>query len=160
MVVKEVDMFHSFQCLDEERHRLSTGDSNLLAMFCIPILSLLIMWCTGSNSQPVMSQPPSASVSPGNAVKLPCVMSSGFQISGYAVYWYQQRPGNPPRYLLYYTSDSSKHQGSGVPSRFSGSKDTSSNTGYLNVAGALAEDEADYYCAVGHSGACHSDTIR
>ncbi|XP_015284036.1 PREDICTED: immunoglobulin iota chain-like, partial [Gekko japonicus] len=127
-------------------------------MFWSPMLSLFIMWCTGSDSQPVLTQPSLASVSPGDPKKLSCVMGSGFSISGYTVYWYQQKPGNPPRYLLYYYSDSSKHQGSGVPSRFSASKDTSSNTCYLNNAGALAEDEADYYCAVWHSNACHSDT--
>ncbi|KAL8180366.1 UNVERIFIED_CONTAM: hypothetical protein K2H54_021679 [Gekko kuhli] len=129
-------------------------------MLWAPILSLLIMCCTGSNSQPVMSQPPSATVSPGNTVKLSCVMSSGFQISGYYVSWYQQKPGNPPRYLLYYYSDSDKHQGSGVPSRFSGSKDISSNTGHLTITGALPEDEADYYCGTWLGYACHSETIR
>ncbi|KAL8180367.1 UNVERIFIED_CONTAM: hypothetical protein K2H54_021687 [Gekko kuhli] len=122
-------------------------------MLWVSILSLLIMWCTGLNSQPVMSQPPSATVSPGNTVKLSCVMSSGFQISAHDTYWYQQKLGNPPRFLLYYYSDSSKRQGPGVPSRFSGSKDASSNTGYLTITGALAEDEADYYCATWHSGA-------
>uniref|UniRef100_A0A8D0L941 Ig-like domain-containing protein n=1 Tax=Sphenodon punctatus TaxID=8508 RepID=A0A8D0L941_SPHPU len=111
--------------------------------------------------QSLLTQPSSASVSPGNTVKLSCAMSSGTSISGYAVYWYQQKPGSPPRYLLYYNSDSSKHQGDGVPARFSGSKDTSSNNGYLTISGALAEDEADYYCAVwdGNSNTCHSDTV-
>uniref|UniRef100_A0A8C4WFF8 Ig-like domain-containing protein n=1 Tax=Gopherus evgoodei TaxID=1825980 RepID=A0A8C4WFF8_9SAUR len=129
-------------------------------MLWAPLIVLLGTWCTGSSSQPVLTQPPSASVSPGNTVKLSCTMSSGTSISDYTVYWYQQKPGNSPRYLLYYYSDSSKGQGSGVPARFSGSKDTSSNTGYLTISGALAEDEADYYCAVWHSGAAHSDTDR
>ncbi|KAL8180372.1 UNVERIFIED_CONTAM: hypothetical protein K2H54_021710 [Gekko kuhli] len=119
-------------------------------MFWPPLLSLLVLWCTGSDSQPVLSQSPSASVSSGSTVKLSCVMGSGFSINGYHVYWYQQKTGNPPRYLLRYYSDSSKHQGSGVPSRFSGSKDTSANTGYLTITGSLADDEADYYCATYH----------
>uniref|UniRef100_A0A8C4WGC4 Ig-like domain-containing protein n=1 Tax=Gopherus evgoodei TaxID=1825980 RepID=A0A8C4WGC4_9SAUR len=113
-----------------------------------------------SSSQSVLTQPTSESVSPGNTVKLSCTMSSGTSISDYYVHWYQQKPGNSPRYLLYYKSDSDKHQGSGVPARFSGSKETSSNTGYLTISGVLAEDEADYYCAVWHSNACHSDTDR
>ncbi|KAH0625600.1 hypothetical protein JD844_015182 [Phrynosoma platyrhinos] len=67
-------------------------------MFWTPTLSLVfMMWCTGSRSQPTLTQPPSASISPGNTVKLSCAMSSGFSISGYNVYWYQQKPGNAPR---------------------------------------------------------------
>ncbi|XP_042297387.1 immunoglobulin mu heavy chain-like [Sceloporus undulatus] len=53
-----------------------------------------------SKSQPTLTQPPSTSIAPGNTVKLPCAMSSGSSISGYNVYWYQQKPGNAPRYLL------------------------------------------------------------
>ncbi|XP_074869145.1 uncharacterized protein LOC142022821 [Carettochelys insculpta] len=128
-------------------------------MLWAPLIVLLGMWCTGSRSQSLLTQPPLASVSPGNTVKLSCTMSSGTSISGYNVYWYQQKPGNPPRYLLRYKSDSDKHQGSGVPARFSGSKDTSSNAGYLTISGALAEDEADYYCVVWHNDAYHSDTV-
>ncbi|EMP39640.1 Immunoglobulin iota chain [Chelonia mydas] len=127
-----------------------------------PLLLALFTYCSGSSSQPVVTQPPSVSVSPGNTVKLSCTMSSGTSISDYYVSWYQQKPGNSPQYLLYYYSDSSKGQGSGVPARFSGSKDTASNAGYLTISGALAEDEADYYCAVIKSGTAvpHSATDR
>uniref|UniRef100_A0A8C3FT06 Ig-like domain-containing protein n=1 Tax=Chrysemys picta bellii TaxID=8478 RepID=A0A8C3FT06_CHRPI len=129
-----------------------------------PLLLMLLTYCSGSlaHSQTVVTQPPSVSVSPGNTVKLSCTLSSGTGIGDYYVSWYQQKPGNSPRYLLYYYSDSSKGQGSGVPARFSGSKDTSSNAGYLTISGALAEDEADYYCTVRKSGTgvLHSDTDR
>uniref|UniRef100_A0A674JIF0 Ig-like domain-containing protein n=1 Tax=Terrapene triunguis TaxID=2587831 RepID=A0A674JIF0_9SAUR len=116
-----------------------------------PLLLTLLTYCSGvSSSQPVLTQLPSVSVSPGNTVKLSCTMSSGTSIGDYYVYWYQQKPGNSPRYLLYYYTDSSKGQGSGVPARFS---DTSSNAGYLTISGVLVEDEADYYCAVWHNSA-------
>ncbi|EMP39962.1 Immunoglobulin omega chain [Chelonia mydas] len=117
---------------------------------------------SGSSSQPVVTQPPSVSVSPGNTVKLSCTGSSGTSIADYYMSWYQQKPGNSPRYLLNYYSDSDKYQGSGVPARFSGSKDTSSNAGYLTISRALAEDEADYYCTVWKSGTAvpHSATDR
>ncbi|KAF7234612.1 Immunoglobulin lambda variable 5-37, partial [Varanus komodoensis] len=104
-----------------------------------------------SHSQLVLTQPPSASVSPGNTVRLTCTFSSGVSISGYPVQWFQQKPGSPPRYLLTYYSDSSKHQGSGVPTRFSGSKDTSTNSGILTISGVQVEDEADYYCGTAHA---------
>ncbi|XP_016851595.1 immunoglobulin lambda variable 5-39 [Anolis carolinensis] len=123
--------------------------------WCATLSLLFMVWCSGARSQPSLTQPRSASVSLGGTMKLSCAMSSGFNIGSYSVYWYQQKPGSAPRYLLWFNSDSSKHQGTGVPSRFSGSKDTSRNTGYLNIAGTLAEDEADYHCAVWHSNACH-----
>ncbi|CAM5161520.1 unnamed protein product [Eretmochelys imbricata] len=131
-------------------------------MLWAPLIILLGTWSTGTSSQPVVTQPPSASVSPGNTVKLSCTMSSGTSISGYAVSWYQQKPGNPPRSLLYDCSDSSKGQGSGVPARFSGSKDTARNAGYLTVSGALAEDEVIFTVRCGRvAGAVpHSATDR
>ncbi|KAL8180361.1 UNVERIFIED_CONTAM: hypothetical protein K2H54_021621 [Gekko kuhli] len=109
------------------------------------------MCCIGSYSQPALSQPPSASVSSGTTTKISCLGTSGFSISDSYMAWYQQKSGDRPRFLLWYYSDSSKGQGSGVPSRFSGSKDTSRNTFYLTITGVQAEDEADYYCG-GHQG--------
>ncbi|KAL8180357.1 UNVERIFIED_CONTAM: hypothetical protein K2H54_021568 [Gekko kuhli] len=112
----------------------------------------------GLHTQLVLSQPPSASVTLGNTVQLSCTMGRETSIETYRVSWYQKKPGIPPRFLLRFTSDSDKVQGSGVPSRFSGSKDTSSNAGYLTIAKTVAEDEADYFCAVHPS--YHSDTGR
>ncbi|CAM4661339.1 unnamed protein product, partial [Caretta caretta] len=131
-------------------------------MLWAPLIILLGTWSTGTSSQPMVTQLPSASVSAGNTVKLSCTMSSGTSISGYAVSWYQQKAGNSPRSLLYYYTDSSKDQGSGVPARFSGSKDTARTAGYLTISGALAEDEADYYGAVRKNGGAvpHSATDR
>ena len=111
----------------------------------------------------MLTQPPSLSASPGATARLTCALSSGFSVGSYGIYWFQQKPGSPPRYLLYYYSDSSKHQGSGVPSRFSGSKDTSANAGLLTISGLQPEDEADYYCATGHgsgSSYSHSQWLR
>uniref|UniRef100_A0A8C4L1L0 Ig-like domain-containing protein n=1 Tax=Equus asinus TaxID=9793 RepID=A0A8C4L1L0_EQUAS len=100
--------------------------------------------------QPVLTQPSSLSASPGASARLTCTLSSGFGVDGYWIYWYQQKPGNPPQYLLYYKSDSDKHQGSGVPSCFSGSKDASATAGLLLISGIQPEDEADHYCATAH----------
>ena len=104
----------------------------------------------GSLSQPVLTQPPSLSASPGASARLTCTLSSGFSVGSYTIRWFQQKPGSPPRFLLYYKSDSDKYQGSGVPSRFSGSKDASANAGLLTISGLQPEDEADYYCATYH----------
>ncbi|XP_023561623.1 immunoglobulin lambda-1 light chain-like [Octodon degus] len=101
---------------------------------------------------------PSLSAAPGASARLTCTLSSGISVGGYHIYWYQQKLGSPPRFLLYYKSDSDKYQGSGIPSRFSGSKDTSANAGVLHISALQPEDEADYYCAIWHNSASHSDT--
>ncbi|VTJ91164.1 Hypothetical predicted protein, partial [Marmota monax] len=111
-----------------------------------------------SLSQPVLTQPSSLSASPGASSKLTCTLSSGFTVGSYWIYWYQQKPGSPPKYLLSYYSESSKNQDTGVPSHFSRSKDTSANAGVLQISGLQLEDEADYYCAVEHNNAFHSET--
>uniref|UniRef100_A0A8P0NYY4 Ig-like domain-containing protein n=1 Tax=Canis lupus familiaris TaxID=9615 RepID=A0A8P0NYY4_CANLF len=115
-----------------------------------PLFLTLLAHCTGSLSQLVVTQPPSLSASLGSSARLTCTLSSGFSVGSYSVTWFQQKPGSPLWYLLYYHSDSDKHQGSRVPSRFSGSKDTSANAGLLLISGLQPEDEADYYCASAH----------
>uniref|UniRef100_A0A8C9DE39 Ig-like domain-containing protein n=1 Tax=Prolemur simus TaxID=1328070 RepID=A0A8C9DE39_PROSS len=107
----------------------------------------------GSLSQPVLTQPPSLSASPGASARLTCTLRSDISVGGKDLYWHQQKPGSPPQYLLRYYSDSDKHQGSGVPSRFSGSKDASANAGILHISGLQPEDEADYYCLIWHNSA-------
>uniref|UniRef100_A0A8C8YNI3 Ig-like domain-containing protein n=1 Tax=Prolemur simus TaxID=1328070 RepID=A0A8C8YNI3_PROSS len=123
-----------------------------------PLFLVLLSHC--SLSQPVLTQPPSLSASPGASARLTCTLRSDISVGGYTIYWYQQKPGGPPRYLLYYYSDSSKHQGSGVPSRFSGSKDASANAGILHISGLQPEDEADYYCAIWHNSSSGGVTQR
>uniref|UniRef100_A0A671F411 Ig-like domain-containing protein n=1 Tax=Rhinolophus ferrumequinum TaxID=59479 RepID=A0A671F411_RHIFE len=120
-------------------------------MAWFPVLLVLVSHCTGSLSQPVLTQPPSLSASPGASARLTCTLSSGVVVGGYVIAWYQQKSGSPPQYLLGFKSDSDKVQGSGVPSRFSGSKDTSANAGLLLISGLQPEDEAEYYCAAWHS---------
>uniref|UniRef100_A0A8D2J6D7 Ig-like domain-containing protein n=1 Tax=Varanus komodoensis TaxID=61221 RepID=A0A8D2J6D7_VARKO len=101
------------------------------------------------SAQHVLTQPPSQSVSPGQTVKLPCGtvtiscrLSTGSIVDGNYPAWYQQKPGRKPQMLIHTTSN----RPSGVPARFSGSR--SGRTMSLTITGALAEDEADYYCGV------------
>nr|4EOW_L Chain L, MB007 IgG1 Fab fragment light chain [Homo sapiens] len=90
--------------------------------------------------QSVLTQPPSASGTPGQSVNISCSGSSS-NIGNSYVYWYQQLPGTAPKLLIYRNN----RRPSGVPDRFSGSKsDTSAS---LAISGLRSEDEADYYCA-------------
>ncbi|XP_037353409.1 immunoglobulin iota chain-like [Talpa occidentalis] len=118
-------------------------------MSWIPVLLGLLICCTGSSPQPVLNQPPSMSSSLGTTIHLPCTLSSDHDIGIYNIYWYQQRPGHPPRFLLSYFSHSDKMLGPKIPPRFSGSKDMTTNTGYLSISDLQPEDEGMYYCALG-----------
>lgn len=89
----------------------------------------------------MLTQPGSVSGSPGQKAIISCTRSSG-SIGNYYVYWHQQRPGSAPITVIY---DDNKRP-SGVPDRFSGSIDSSSNSAYLTISGLQPEDEADYYC--------------
>ncbi|XP_063459154.1 immunoglobulin lambda-1 light chain-like isoform X2 [Pan paniscus] len=105
------------------------------------LLLTLLTQGTGSWAQSALTQPPSASRSPGQSVTISCTGTSS-DIGGYNyVSWYQQHPGKAPKLMIYEVSK----RPSGVPDRFSGSK--SGNTASLTVSGLQAEDEADYYCS-------------
>nr|ADE43519.1 anti-2,4,6-trinitrotoluene scFv antibody 1-2 [synthetic construct] len=94
----------------------------------------------GGGSQPVLTQSPSASGTPGQRVIISCSGSSS-NIGTHGVNWYQHLPGTAPKLLLY----SNGQRPSGVPDRFSGSK--SGTSASLAISGLQSEDEADYYCA-------------
>uniref|UniRef100_G1L5B2 Immunoglobulin V-set domain-containing protein n=1 Tax=Ailuropoda melanoleuca TaxID=9646 RepID=G1L5B2_AILME len=107
--------------------------------------------CFSPIAQPGLTQPPSFSASLGSST-VTCTLSSQFCVGGSYIYWFQQHPGSHPRYLLDYSSDSDKHQDSGVPSRFSRSKDTSANAGLLLLSGLQPKDKADCFWATAHGG--------
>lgn len=47
-------------------------------------------------SQPVLTQPTLFSASPGAFARFAYTMSNGFSVSGFYIYWYQQKPGALP----------------------------------------------------------------
>uniref|UniRef100_K7FLT5 Ig-like domain-containing protein n=1 Tax=Pelodiscus sinensis TaxID=13735 RepID=K7FLT5_PELSI len=119
-----------------------------------PLLLALLTYCSGVRSQPVVTQEPSMSVTPGGAVTLSCSLSTGAITSGNYPGWFQQKPGSAPRLLIYSTNN----RPSGIPARFSGA--ISSNDAALTITGVQAEDEADYYCIIWTGSALHSDPVR
>ncbi|XP_037065744.1 immunoglobulin lambda-1 light chain-like isoform X3 [Peromyscus leucopus] len=105
-------------------------------------LLFFLLHCTGSFSQPVLTQSPSASASLGATAKLTCTLSS--EHSTYTIHWYQQHPDKAPKDVMYLESDGSHGKGDGIPDRFSGS--SSGAHRYLSISNMQLEDEADYIC--------------
>uniref|UniRef100_A0A8C6XGZ7 Ig-like domain-containing protein n=1 Tax=Naja naja TaxID=35670 RepID=A0A8C6XGZ7_NAJNA len=104
-------------------------------------LLFLLTYFTGAWGQFTMTQPPSLSVSPGGTVRITCTRAGG-SIASYYVSWYQQKPGTKPLAVIYEDTE----RPSGIPERFSGSVDSSSNSATLSISNVEPEDEADYYC--------------
>ncbi|XP_038201014.1 immunoglobulin iota chain [Arvicola amphibius] len=113
------------------------------------VLIMLLAHLTGCGPQLVLHQPPSASSLLGTTIRLTCALSSNHNIDIYSIYWYQMRPGHPPRFLLGHFPHSDKPWGPKIPARFSGSKDVARNLAYLSISELQPEDEAVYYCSMG-----------
>ncbi|XP_043353681.1 immunoglobulin lambda-1 light chain-like isoform X21 [Dermochelys coriacea] len=107
-----------------------------------PLLLTLLTYCIGFSSQQLQSLKASELVSPGGTVTLSCSLSSGALTDHNHPFWVQQRLGNVPWLIMYSTST----RPLGIPGRFTGSR--SGNTMSLTITGALAEDDADYYCSM------------
>ncbi|MBN3291161.1 KV5A2 protein, partial [Polypterus senegalus] len=102
------------------------------------LLTVLVFCIHDSRCQISVTQPSAPkSVSIGGSVTFSC--TTGSDVSNY-LNWYQQRPGEKPKILIYNTNN----RYTDTPSRFTGS---GSGTSYsLTITGVQSEDAGHYYC--------------
>nr|6LDV_L Chain L, Fab light chain [Oryctolagus cuniculus] len=95
-------------------------------------------------AQGLTQTPSPVSAALGGTVTINC-QSSQSVYGNNRLAWYQQKPGQPPKRLIYQASTLD----SGVPSRFSGSGSGTQFT--LTISGVQCDDAATYYCQGGYS---------
>nr|7URX_L Chain L, SJ25C1 Fab light chain [Mus musculus] len=102
------------------------------------IILFLVATATGVHSDIELTQSPKfMSTSVGDRVSVTCKAS---QNVGTNVAWYQQKPGQSPKPLIY----SATYRNSGVPDRFTGSGSGTDFT--LTITNVQSKDLADYFC--------------
>uniref|UniRef100_A0A3P8PYB1 Ig-like domain-containing protein n=1 Tax=Astatotilapia calliptera TaxID=8154 RepID=A0A3P8PYB1_ASTCA len=113
-----------------------------MTLICILIWTLLCCCFTESRGQITVTQPGAVSSAVGGSVSIKCTTSQDVHVwnNNHLLAWYQQKDGETPKRLIYYTST----RQSGIPARFTGSGSNSDFT--LTISGVQAEDAAVYYC--------------
>ncbi|XP_059837294.1 immunoglobulin lambda-1 light chain-like [Hypanus sabinus] len=113
-----------------------------MAEWILGVVALVICF-HNTVAEIVLTQSPSISTSSGQSVKITCTVAGG-NIESYSASWYWQKPGSAPALVW----DGYGGMASGIPDRFNGSVDSSSNQMHLTIANVQSEDVADYYCGV------------
>uniref|UniRef100_H3BX69 Ig-like domain-containing protein n=1 Tax=Tetraodon nigroviridis TaxID=99883 RepID=H3BX69_TETNG len=115
---------------------------------CCQIILTVLFLSQGCSGELTVTQPAVITSTPGSSVSLTCQTNpavysgcwNGQSWSGDCMFWFQQKPGQPPKLLVKIV----RINHSGTPARFSGSGSRTSFT--LTISGVQTEDAAVYYC--------------
>ena len=118
------------------------------------VVSVILFPSSGATFAQVLTQTPSpVSAAVGDTVTISC-QSSKSVYSNNCLSWYQQKPGQPPKLLIYLASTLA----SGVPNRFKGSGSGTQFT--LTISSVQCDDAATYNCLGGYSSSADSTVIQ
>uniref|UniRef100_G1TIY2 Ig-like domain-containing protein n=1 Tax=Oryctolagus cuniculus TaxID=9986 RepID=G1TIY2_RABIT len=118
------------------------------------VVSVFLFPFSGVTFAQVLTQTPSpVSAAVGGTVTINCKTSQSVYNNNF-LSWYQQKPGQPPKLLIYKASTLE----SGVPSRFKGSGSGTQFT--LTISGVQCDDAATYYCAGEYSSSTDTTVLQ
>ncbi|KAJ8249558.1 hypothetical protein GJAV_G00236730, partial [Gymnothorax javanicus] len=110
------------------------------------IVALALLLGTLSYGQCVeLTQPGSMTVKPGQSLTISCKVS--YSVTGYDTAWIRQPAGKALEWIGYISAAGNLYYKDSLKSRFSISRDTSSNTVSLQGSSLQTGDTAVYYCA-------------
>ncbi|KAG9462721.1 hypothetical protein GDO78_023254 [Eleutherodactylus coqui] len=111
------------------------------------LLCVLYLYIQVSYGEITLTQTPEyMSVSPRDTARFSCKCSKSVYHGGpekHVLVWFQQKPGQPPKLLIYFANT----RPSGIPERFSGSGSGTDFT--LTITGVIKDDVGYYYCMEG-----------
>uniref|UniRef100_A0A3Q3MPH8 Ig-like domain-containing protein n=1 Tax=Mastacembelus armatus TaxID=205130 RepID=A0A3Q3MPH8_9TELE len=111
------------------------------------LLYVFVSVSSESRGQVTVTQPGAMSSALGDSVTIRCKTSQNVDVwsNNHLLAWYQQRDGETPKLLIYWTSN----RQSGVSDRFSGSQSGTDFT--LTISRVQAEDAGVYHCQQDYS---------
>uniref|UniRef100_A0A3B1K7D4 Immunoglobulin heavy variable 13-2 n=1 Tax=Astyanax mexicanus TaxID=7994 RepID=A0A3B1K7D4_ASTMX len=122
---------------------------NSLTIKTILSWSVLLLLSSLTNVHSIsLTSSPAQVKPPGESVRLSCQIS-GYSLTSYGTAWVRQPPGKGLEWIGIIWGGGSIDSGSSFKSRFTISRDTSSNVLFLDISSLESGDTAVYYCAKG-----------